>query len=498
MDGPQKLFENALAALNSGDFSAAESLFRNVLQAQPQHIGALNLLTIVLMQMGRYGEAEDFIRRAVEHNPGSDVSFYNYGVILQNTGKHDEAAQQFTKAISLNPESYETWNSRGAAFLALGDFESAVTDFNQAIRRAPRHADLYFNKANACSQLRRHGDALSAFDEGLGLNAAAAAAWNDRGVALSELKRFDEALASYEKAISIDPRFAQAHNNRGLALVALKRHGEALLSFDAAILMKPDFADAYRNKGDTLTRSNPAEAIRCFLRAREYGANAELMDYQLSALGFGAPSAQAPDLYVTALFDKYADRFEDHLINALSYDVPGKLMKQFALNCSDHDLDVLDLGCGTGLCGQQVSARARGLVGVDLSAKMLEEAARKNLYTQLVQDNVVTFLSTPGSAYDLVFAADLFIYIGNLEGVFSNLKNVLRPGGWISFSTEAAGDGDFALDITKRYKHSDQYLKSLAQTHGLSIISMEADILRTQDGCDVEGRLVLMRYDHMK
>ena len=95
------LYQEAIASLNTGNFLDAEKSFRNFLKHQPQHVGALNLLTIILMGMERYGEAEEFIRLAVRISQNSDVSFYNYGIILKKLGRPREALEKFSVALRL-------------------------------------------------------------------------------------------------------------------------------------------------------------------------------------------------------------------------------------------------------------------------------------------------------------------------------------------------------------------------------------------------------------
>jgi protein O-GlcNAc transferase len=85
------IFRDAISYLNRGNIADAERSFRAVLQAQPDHVGVLNLLTICLIGMDRHREAEEFIERAVRINQSSDVSFYNYGLILKKLGRSQEA-----------------------------------------------------------------------------------------------------------------------------------------------------------------------------------------------------------------------------------------------------------------------------------------------------------------------------------------------------------------------------------------------------------------------
>src|SRR5437868_4451646 len=146
MNASDEIFRSALSALNSRNIFEAERLFKEFLNTQPNHIGALNLLTIVLMTGERFAEAEGTIEKALALNQSSDVSFYNYGIILKRLNKPKQALEQFDKALSLNSKVSETWNNRGTVFNDLEQYEKAVADFDKAIALNPRYADAYANK----------------------------------------------------------------------------------------------------------------------------------------------------------------------------------------------------------------------------------------------------------------------------------------------------------------------------------------------------------------
>jgi protein O-GlcNAc transferase len=252
MSSPEKVFRDALGAFNIRKYDDAERLFKKFLKSQPRHVGALNLLTIVLMQMERFAEAEEFIAKAVKLNQGSDVSFYNYGIILKALNKPQRALEQFTNALRLNSKESETWNNRGTIYNDLKQYEKAIDDFDQAISLSPGYAGAVANKGKSLSELNRYAEALAAYDKALSLRPDLAEAWLGRGKVFVELKRHDEAFAAYDKAISFKPDLAEAWLGRGSALFDLKRHGEAFAAYDKAISLKPDLAGAWLGRGSAL------------------------------------------------------------------------------------------------------------------------------------------------------------------------------------------------------------------------------------------------------
>ncbi|MDP6805978.1 MAG: methyltransferase domain-containing protein [Rhodospirillales bacterium] len=155
----------------------------------------------------------------------------------------------------------------------------------------------------------------------------------------------------------------------------------------------------------------------------------------------------------------------------------------------------LDLGCGTGLVGEAFRAHVGELHGIDLSAKMLDRARRKGIYDAVHLEDVHDCLNryaAEGTAFDLVVAAELFIYIGNLEPIFTGIATVLTPGALFAFSVEGCADSPFKLLRTGRYAHGEGYVRALASRHGLSVDVSDEIEIRQQADEFAAGRLYVL------
>jgi len=132
------------------------------------------------------------------------------------------------------------------------------------------------------------------------------------------------------------------------------------------------------------------------------------------------------------------------------------------------------------LCGVQLKPLVERVDGVDLSAQMLDRARARALYDQLVHGDVASYLAGTERRYDLIAAADVFTYVGDLDAVFAGATRVLRALGVFCFSVEAGDDGsaDFVLRASLRYAHSRRYLEALAQRHGLTVLRLTRKPLR--------------------
>jgi protein O-GlcNAc transferase len=240
MSAPEKTFQQAISALNQRDLVEAERLFKDVLRSEPNHVAALNLLTVVLMSTERFAEAESVITKAISLSPGSDASYYNFGLISKRLNKPTQALQQFNKALRLNPAVSETWNNRGTIFNDLRQYNEAIFDFDQAISLKPNYSEALANKGKSLAGLRCFDEAFAAYDKALALKPDLAEAWLGRGAVLAERRRFDEAFAAYDKALALKPDLAEAWLCYGDAYADLKQYDNAFAAYEQALSLRPD------------------------------------------------------------------------------------------------------------------------------------------------------------------------------------------------------------------------------------------------------------------
>ena len=304
------------------------------------------------------------------------------------------------------------------------------------------------------------------------------------------LRQPAEALGLLDQALAAEPGNADAWFQRGEALAVLQRLPEALASIERVLALQPDAGPAWSRRGGLLKDlGRSAEAVPALRRAVELGADVEMNRYLLASLEGGVAPPAAPSDYVAALFDSYAETFDEQLTDKLQYRTPQLLVQGLGGQRFD---SALDLGCGTGLCGRLLRPCAGALHGVDLSAGMLDQARRLGVYDRLEQGDVVQHLAaTPEHTHDLVIAADVFVYLGDLAAVFAQSRRVLREGGVFAFSVEAADDAvDFALRPSSRYAQSERYVRQLAAQHGFGITALQRETIRLDQRLPIEGLLV--------
>jgi protein O-GlcNAc transferase len=305
----QDRFQHALSAMQKGKSDTAERLFRQVLQLQPKHVGALNLLSIVLTQLGRFEEAETYVRRALNENASSDVTYFNFGVILKAMRRPAEALECFGQALRINPTVAETWNNRGTAFNDLRRYGEAIADFDRAIAINPNYADAFLNKGNALADLKNYAQSLAAYEKALALKPGVPDAWLGRGKALAGLEQFDEALAAHDRALSLAPELAGAWLERGNLLAKRGESEGAFAAYDRALRLRPDLAEAWNGRGNVYCRlEQPDEALAAYDNALELkpdlaeawlgrgNVRAERKQYESALEAYAKALAIKPDL----------------------------------------------------------------------------------------------------------------------------------------------------------------------------------------------------------
>jgi len=270
--------------------------------------------------------------------------------------------------------------------------------------------------------------------------------------------------------------------------------GEAAPGFTAAWFALGEAHEALGEHGAARTAFARALAID---PADRHGAS-----LHLARLGVDAAGGAMPAAYVRAVFDQYAPRFDLALTQGLAYRAPELILAAARAACEAaarpfHFADVLDLGCGTGLGGAAFRPSADRLTGMDLSGEMIRLARTKEIYDRLEVAEIVAFLDRErrsGTAWDLVAAADVFAYFGDLHAPFAACARVMKPDGLLAFSVETHPGEGFVLGEKLRYAHSENYVRAALAAAGLRALIIEHASPRNEAGAPVPGLVAVATH----
>jgi predicted TPR repeat methyltransferase len=495
------LLQQAVSLHQQGRLEQAHALYAQVLAREPRQFDALHLSGVIERQRGNPARAVELIRAALQVDAGQARAHCNLGAALQDLGQIDAALDSYETALRLDPRYALAWNNRGNTLRRLGRALDALDSYEHALALQSSYPEAWCHRAIVLNDLGRHADAADSAERALATRPGYADALQALGNALQGLERFQEAVQAYDRALTGAPPVRQAEIwcARGAALKKSGDLAQALSSYEHALRLRPDYAMAEHYRANALrTLGRREEAIAAYRHAQQLGADPAGIAFALAALGEGELPSSAPADYIKGLFDQYAGHFDQHLVGVLGYRTP-ELLKGLL---HDHMggapvLDAaLDLGCGTGLCAPMLRPLARRLAGVDLSEKMLDKALEAGLYDELACADIVEWLRQQEAAWDLVLAADVLVYFGDLAPLFGQVARVLRRGGWFGFSVEslaAESSSGYAITASNRFAHTPAYVRACAQAAGLTLVDQRDAVLRREHGAEVAGLLFLLR-----
>jgi len=307
------------------------------------------------------------------------------------------------------------------------------------------------------------------------------------GAALLHLGELPEAVLELAAAAALDSADAGSRFNRALALDSLGRLEEAADSYREALSTDPTLLPAALNLGAALSRTGDvAGSEAAYRQALAIDPSSSIARHMLAAFE-GSGATEVPADYVRAVFASAAPTFDSHLAE-LGYRTPALLAELVGQRAR-----TLDLGCGTGLFGAAMAAPSEHLAGVDLSAQMLERASARGIYDELHTADIGDFLAADARSWDLIAAADVLVYIGDLEPLLGLAAKRLAPGGVVGFSVElSTGEDPWALRRSGRFAHRRDYIDAVAARCRLEPVEFRETELRRERGEPVAGALFVL------
>jgi predicted TPR repeat methyltransferase len=420
-------------------------------------------------------------------------------IALHKNGQLADAETVYCSLLEEDSNNVEALHFLGVIRHQQGRSLLAVDLIRRAIEIAPDYLDAYNNLGNIFNQLDCPRDAIEAYKKALDLKPDHSDALRNLAIAQRKLERFQRSADEQRRAIEREPENLENYYWLATTYRDLGRMDDALETLKKAIAVRPDAA-GFRNLGILyygLGRIDEAKATyEAWLRADPGNPVARHM--LASCTGQDVPS-RAEDAFVTHVFDNFAERF-DTVLRRLEYQAPALVGEALRRTAGEPrgDLDIVDAGCGTGLLAPYLRPYARRLVGVDLSPKMLEKAAQRGEYDEMLATELTAYLRNSPEAFDIIASSDTLVYFGDLGEVLFAAHTALRPGGRLVFTLEHEGnEGDAPLGYRilphGRYQHTEAYVRKTLNEAAFETVGIEKEALRREGSQYVGGLLVLAR-----
>jgi len=375
---------------------------------------------------------------------------FEQGVLHHHNNELEDACRIYHTILDEIPDSPLVNYNLGLALFQAGNFEHSYTHYKEALLHAPQEIDVLYNLALCTRKLGYLKEAIELYQHVLTLQPEDVDSLYNLGCCYTEIGREDRAMELYQQVLSLEQNHTSALNNIAFLCHKNEEYNWAESYYTRLLAIQPDHHAA----GHLLSS---LRGDRCRI---------------------------APARYIEEIFDNYSTHYDTSLLQELKYDIPNIMRHRFdtLFSPAQGSLDILDLGCGTGLAGEAFHDLCASLTGVDLSSKMIAIAEQKHLYDRLHTGEISSFIKNCTHSYSCILATDVFTYIGDISPIFAMLGKNSQKDTIFCFSTERTDSHTYALCKTGRFAHSQPYIESIARQSGWSVIHSEiADIRKEKD-----------------
>ena len=355
---------------------------------------------------------------------------------------------------------------------------------------------ILVEEANQYAKLSEFNKAISSYEEAISIQPGYVEAYYNLGNLYHQMGELDKAVRNFKKVVALDPDYSKVHPNKTLLVIYFFSKGEinnALETLQEWIKSNPDDALLFNMMGGCyLSLREFKMSIQSYEKALELKPDYAIPQHMINSLK-GHTSKSPPKEYVKNLFDDYAERFNDSLVQGLQYKLPF-IIKDLIQNISSKSkfAKTIDLGCGTGLSGNGLSEISEHLSGIDISENMISKADELDVYDNLYTGDIVEALNAVQENFDLFVALDVLIYVGDVESIFKTVHKYSNPESIFVFSTEIQEESGYSLLSSSRYSHSDSYIMNQASGKFVLINSKDT-VIRKEGNNLIHGKIYFFK-----
>jgi predicted TPR repeat methyltransferase len=431
-----------------------------------------------------YDEALTLLEPLVQQHFDPEL-WLDYAQVLLKKNRLEQAQLVINTILARSPSTSKVRSLQAQLFYKCGYYQKALQEYESVLANNQHDQACIINTAYCLCQLGRFEDALTFFEQSEQESTRLNGPWVlNYAMALLFSKQPKEALPYFKEATKHYPQDAQLLFHFGLSFDLLGEDEDAKIYYQQALKYDDQLLAAHHNLAIMLSRQGNYQQADEHLKIIAENDHNNTIAKTLLAAHRGDSLAALPNTFIQTLFDQYAFNYDQHLKEGLNYQAPA-LARSFLHRASEETLIagvVIDLGCGTGLMGKMMRDVATQLIGIDLSSGMLKQAQKTELYNQLIEQDIITYLSTTTLKAQYITAIEVLNYLGTkTEQLIKHARERLLPGGWLVITAELSEQEAVEFNKHARYSYSQDYLTSLLLAHGFTIKIIEEAPLRLHE-----------------
>ena len=257
---PNNAYQSALAAFHQKNWPVAQENCHFMLEKDPQHFEATQLLGLVAIHTDCHRQAIDYLSKANTLNPNNIPTLLQLGLALCLNKQFQGGIAIFDQVIAIDPQCATAYCDRGNAFKSIQDYPSAIHNYHIALDIDPQNAVVHYNKGLTHFELNEFDLAIQCYQRAISIDKNYQSAYINQGISYRKMRQYEEAIHCYNQALKINPDNAHAYFNMAVTLRDINQFDAAISSYDIAIHFHPQFTEAYLNRGVLLQDLRKFEA----------------------------------------------------------------------------------------------------------------------------------------------------------------------------------------------------------------------------------------------
>lgn len=501
-DKVENLERQASALFAEKEFDKAVEIYQLLFRDNPKSDSYAIYCGNCFDEMGEKETAIEYYNAALKINRNSESALLNLSTIYYELKNYEKSEEFALKTLKINDNNVVAWQNLANIAFCNTNYGKALEYYQNMYDRNNNSYIAMINIANTYYYLGKYVLALEFAKKSLAKHPSSMTALILAGNSLNALGRPEKAIDMYLSAYEIDEKNPDLLNYLSEAYHSINDWENCLLFAWRYIKHSPETTNSlqlnfgyllyecYSEKSAELAQKYAYKWLKRF-------PDSKFARHMGNALIDGKALQNSDAEFIKETFDTFAEDFDTTLAN-LEYQAPNLIeeaLKKYLKVSIFNKYKILDLGCGTGLCGEKIKkfASYKGLIGVDLSAKMLEQARTKKLYSLLICDDICHYMENSQYFFDVIVAADLWTYFGDLTKAFVRVSRSLLPNGLFVFTVteNVRNTEDFFLAPSGRFVHTQSYVERVLKSAGLRILSSERNILRNEAEIPVYGYVIV-------